>query len=270
MKRSLVISAAALAAFALVGCNTGNSDPQPVSWHVLSKMQEVTNGVVTITEHEWNDETDSKVSETQKVNGFTVYSNTGYASSNTGTYTEYCYRESYFADGTPPLRSKLVTTYGDQYMSKPLETRYEEFILSGPDADETNPAIRNLTEWNGQGNHREVQHFAGDTRVLHQRNFRYDSGGFGYTYEESVDGGEYVDMCLKVTKRSNSTLMVTEYELYRDWDGSKGTVIEKKTDFEVPDEFTIKYKITRYDNEGENPVVTDVTETYEYLTVEFK
>lgn len=269
MKKSLVISAAALAALALVGCNLNGSEPQSYPYSVLASSLEVTNGVQTLTEHTWDDETDTKVSETQKVGNQLVYRISNYTSGSVGgVYAETRYRESYSTDGTPPRSYKLVSLYGARYGTNMLETKYEEFLLSGPDADETNPASRILQEWNQNGAHTDVKQFEGETQVLHQRNFRYNDLGMGYSYEESKNGGEYVPMYLKVLQRRGSAQVIVEYELYREWDGSTGTLVEKKSDYAQPDPATATYKITKWDDEGANPVVTEVTDKYMSLTID--
>lgn len=276
MKRSILFSATALAAFVMTGCNPSGHGTQTAIWDMPVKTVENSPGKKVVTDYTFNRETSAKTGEIQKINGQTAYVISDYEPGVNASG-----QETISATRTTPgeggeIKEKLVTTYAffgsGGYSSQALSIKYEEFLL-GEGGSETVPVRYSTTDRNSDGNQKEVKKYEGTTMVFHQWDFQYPSSVDGYTYKEQKEGGEAVDMFYKVTKRSSSTNGIIGYEIYSDWDGNDGILIQKQTDYEIAKlssaEFSVEYTITNYDAEGENPVETEVVDYYEVIELTF-
>lgn len=259
MKKLFAISAATLfAAFATTGCNSPvgtNSD----TLSLLVSSEEKTGSDVTFTEYEWDD-TGNQISESRTLNRAPVYDITDFEfTDNSNNYTITRIRRSYDAEGAT-VSHRLVTTYGLIYGNKLLETKYEEFLLTGENADPATPVIYTLTEYNSEGMRSGFKRFENGVEVLGQSNFQYDYYTGAYTYTEVKNGGRGAQFRYNPSDYG--------YVLYASRDGGSEIIAEKLTDFNEVNSTTISFKITRYDEEGNNGVETEITNKYRFLTIE--
>ncbi len=265
MKKAFAISVAALAAFAMTGCNPTGSGSD--SYPELVETEEITNGVVTKTEFEFDDK-GRKISETRYVNGRMTYKIDGFEDGNNGTYrTLTRTRTNYNEDGSTSVHT-LVSVFGYSTSQHLLETEYKVTDAGG--------AVIELkeTKHNEKGVS-EIKHTVNGAEILHRTDYNYDNMSGSnpyYTYKESKDGGEPVNMYFKALLYDNTNNIFTplEYEIWAGWesDTNKGVLVEEQIEYEGK-QMEIKYEFVKYDAEGNNPVKTFITHTYEMLTITF-
>lgn len=259
MKRVLTITAlSTLLAASLTGCNPlGGKTNSITDYFKVSTRETSADGTVTLTEFELDDK-GALIGQTQKSNGKYVYKIADFTY-DTAVGTKTSFRTEYESDGTTEVaRYKLVSTYGLRYGNKLLETKYEEFLLTGENADETSPARHTVTQYNAAGLPSDSKDFENGEMVLWHKDFEYYTTNYSYT---EVKGD--------VTKRIHyRTTSEGGYEIFTDWNGSTGILIEMVDNMDST-ETTVSYdRYDGYDSEGENPVKTSVVETYEKITIE--
>jgi Rieske Fe-S protein len=265
MKKVFAISVAALAAFVATGCNpSGNSSyTQPV----IVEQEEITGGVITTSEYEY-DAMGNQISEVRSVNGRTVYKIDGYENGYDGSHrTLTRTRTNYGEDGSVVSTHTLVSTFGYSTGRELMETEYKV-------TDDEGIVIElKETRYNENGL-AEIKHTIDKDEVLHRTD--YDNGNMSgsapyYTYMESRNGGGPVKMCYKITLFSINdygAISPFEYEIWAGWesDTNKGILVEKQSEYEDK-QMGYGYEVVKYDPDGNNPVTTKVTKTFEMLTI---
>jgi hypothetical protein len=162
-------------------------------------------------------------------------------------------------DGTTTTK-KLVSTLGASNGYNPLETIYEEF----EEGNDTTPVEVRQMRYNEYGNITEYTVKVRGVETLRRTDYDYEQSytEFGYTYTESKDGGTPVPMFFKATKMGNQSPL--EYELYSNWDGTTGTLIEEQTDYEE-NGMTAEWTISRLNADGSRSKI-DYEKRYETMT----
>ena len=257
---------AAIAAVAVTGCNPTGSSSWEWEEDVLVKSTKMTGGMIVVTEYEWDDATANQTGESQKINGVTTYETTDFEwklnSSNQETQTRI--RTTKITDGE--IREKLVTTYANYGSRGRAEIKHEEFLLTGDNADESVPVRYTTTERNDVGNPTDIKRYEGTTMVFRQWDFQYNDQGSGYSYKEQKEGGEETTMYFEVKTRDLYGTILN-YNRYSGWNGTEGTLIEKVVYDVSQVAKTYEYTITTYDEEGNNPVETEVEDKYKTITI---
>lgn len=253
MKKLIVISAAAFAAFATTGCNMNGGGTYEGTVERVEKItRQTVGGATVVTDYTWDPETAAQTGEIQRTDGQTDYILSDFESgTNSNGYSILTrIRASYNEEGDP-IREKLVTTYGHYYDNQYWETKHEEFLL-GPGDEET--LVRyTTTEWGDRGRIREFKSYEGEVMILRLWNYNYITNS-DYTYSEQEIGAA------EVTKgyKKNETPAYIERYIMR---GEDKFVYEKADEFEQ-DGLVIEYKITSYDPAQSDPtaVVTNVSQ----------
>ena len=269
MKRIPVLSTA-LAVFMMTGCDPGGDRTRTERVSVIVKStQQTIDGDVVVTEYTWDEQTVAKTLETRTVNGELLYRMDEFETGTNDDHEEFvsCIRTTFADEGD--IREKLVTTYlatgyRVYYGGGLRETKYEEFLL-GEGGSEEIPVRHKTTEWGPNGRETEIKEYEMQTEVLRLFDFNYSPSGDGHTYKKSEEGGEPVTMYYKITQRAANRAVIG-FELYSGWNGQEGTLVEKVTDYEKEGN-TVEYKFTKYDENGENPVETNVTELYDEIVL---
>ncbi len=255
MKKSFAISAAALAAFVMTGCNSGGSSSYTDTFPVRVSLEEATVGGNTVTTSWTYDKKTGLVNgETQKVGPVIVYEIADY----TFEGNEFIrYRTSY---GDGGLQQKMVSTLEYIYNGN-YETKLEIFNM-GPNGAGTTP----VEVWDKDFDMRSdmivptLDKHTKNTEngvevILHRYDYDYTSA-LSCTYKEIVNGGEPVTMT-----QTYSDSNFTNYEIKN----ADGDLVEKVSAYNVEDD-TITYTLTRYDADR-NVTVTNVTEKWDTISV---
>jgi hypothetical protein len=219
-----------------------------------------------VTDYTWDEETTLQTGEVQTIDGVTSYTISDFKQEVNVNGVQTLTRTRTRTVEGEPVVEKLVTTYG-AFGNNSLEVKYEEF-LSG----ETTPVRHSTIDRDSYGRAREVKEYEDGTLTLHRWEFIYPDSNSGYTYREQIAGGAPVAMFYKVTARDMNG-NVTGYEIYSNWDGSDGILIEKATDYKSNNSLnTVEYTITRYDTTESGPVtvVTNVTEEFVTFNITIK
>lgn len=260
MKKRLLFLTAAIAAFAATGCNTSGSSTS-TEYYEVRTTEESDNGVTVITEKE-RDINGSLKSETQKVNGRTVYDITDFKFTNTTVTSK---RTSY-GQNSDSTEETLKSTY-DAYYG--YETKFE--VLDKDD----NLVESKTMSYDDNGRLTDVRHTENQVEVLHQYGYDYtgwndNSANPYYTYKEKKNGGAEVAMYHKATKILSGSFIV-EWEVYANYDGTtaslvESNIVEKVTEFESSD-LEQSYIVTKREESGADPVKTEVTVEYKAFTI---
>jgi hypothetical protein len=258
MKRTAFILAAT-AAIAFTGCEMGGSStetrPMPVE---ITETHD--NGDEYVTKLEY-DEMGLLLKETKTKNGGAFYVisdfNNGYNSAGYMTVTRT--RVTTNDDGTTATE-KLVSTLGAPDGYNLLETKYEVF----EEGNDITPIEVRETQYHENGNTKEYTVLSRGVETLHRTDYDYNQtyAAIGYTYKESKDGGAPVPMFFKATRVSDRIPL--EHELYSNWDGTNGTLIEEQTDYEEVN-MTAKWTISRRNADGSMSKI-DYEKRYENMT----
>ena len=255
MKKLVMISAvSALAASVMAGCN-GDTDGNSSKINRCVATVAQTGSDVVRTEYRYEEGSSTEIGQVQTLNGKKVYEIDDYQY-GAATFTRY---RTTYNDGST-IRHKLVSTYN----SNGSEIAYEVFLENGTSVEKTET----------QYNHYEYYDFP--TSIVYTKEGRevfrreefdyygmssYSSSTPWFTFLEIRDGVE-TTMCQKWTEILQGILF--GYEVYSDWDGTNGTLIEKKGGY---GESVGKraYTITRYVNGIATE--TKITEEMETVTV---
>jgi hypothetical protein len=259
-KTTTFATLAALATLTLAGCNSYGSNTS-TSFPLVETIEEVTDGEIRTTSFEYNDR-GSTIREIQTVGGKTIYEINDYVYSNIISRIRTTHNE----DGTT-TRQRLETTYSNDGMYQTELMRV--FLLTGEEADPAMPTdVYELTYYIDTKYSYLYRHTNNLGQTVLERS-GYDYGYLStatphYTYLEKADGitrrmrHEYTDATGK------------NHDLYsadvNDLEG-KGDKVESVTEYKF-DAGTMKETYTFTDHRGDTPVVTKVTTTYVYKTVQ--
>jgi hypothetical protein len=269
MKRSAFILGA-IAAITLAGCEMGGNNGYTQSRYFPTKMTETTAGVTVTTTYKWDDNA-NQIEETQTTSGSSV----GYVISDyenaieNNIHVSTCIRVSTDAEGVQKTET-LKSTYGAYAGGGYRESKFEIF-----ESGSTTPVEVRETKYGNDGIS-DYKITRDGVVTLHRNEYNYNVSSLtGFTFKESVNGGEPVNIChvyTEVQRDYNGDISaVLGYEIYSNWTGNKenSTLIEKKTDYSESGT-TSEYTITKYDANGENPVVTEVETDYKLITVTYE
>ena len=250
MKKSFAISAAALAAFVMTGCNTGGSNSYTETFPVRVSKEEVTiGGSVVSTSWTYDKTTGAMTGETRKTNLNHDYTIEDYVLEG-DKHTRY----RTWADGS---KQKIVSTLEYIYNNN-YETKIEVFNI-GPNGVETTPVEvwdKGFEAYNNIVYPSLERHVENGNETLLRTNYNYLSA-LSCSYTETVNGGTPVSMVqtYESSEMTNYTIKTAD-----------GQLVEAVSDYTSDGKSTVTYKITRYDADR-NATVTNVTEKYESITV---
>ena len=274
MKRSTLIIAA-LAAFALGGCDMGTSSSTSTHYVRVQTTETVTTAdgtdtyVIKIKYNEWGYVSE----ETTTKNGrpWRVMKDYRSGTNGDGFGTMSCTRETINDDGSTDTHT-LVATYGAYYETVPLETRFE-VLTTG-----TTPTAIEWRTVEYEGNHiKRYDSWTAEGGLVTRTDFRYANSPKPIeTFTEVRNGGTPVRVGI-VTTQFDVDLKPLEYKMYRNipegaWDGEPGEnaqLIEERADYGSDlnkNSWTnLKYE---YDADGVRSTVstTEVENEYQNLT----
>jgi YD repeat-containing protein len=260
MKKLLAnLALAPIAVLALAGCTPSLNNSMTVE--VLASLKEEKGSDIRVTSYEYDDQ--GRISgEKQTLNGSTVYETTEY------TYGESIERfRTTQNEGGSTSKHRLETTF--KYENNLLTEVFKVFLISGDEADETNPVNVYESSTSNDNERRPMGYKhtnkAGET-VLQRSGYDYSGlqTSFIYTYVESGDGLTPQRMTLEYTSAS-----LREYKLYANEVSTpqteKGELVEERTGYSS-DDTTLSFNII--DHSGESPVTTKYTYTYKQITLD--
>ncbi|MDR1671635.1 MAG: hypothetical protein LBR57_03855 [Alistipes sp.] len=269
MKKLSVAFMTALTCLAITtACDRG--DDSATLSVVVSLTAESPSGL-RITTYEYSDK-GTIIGEKQTLNTVPVYEITDFDYSSGLTR----YRTSHNPDGTT-TRHKMVTSYlYDEINERQVQVEtLKEYLLTGPDADETKPenTYQTYTSADQTQLPQGYKHTNKQGEVVLQRsNFDYSamsSGGAtpSYSYVEtgsSVPSPQRLTLVYENVNLRNYTLYSSSVD-----DTEKGIRVETRENHPGTDN-TVSFTITVYPKEeGATPIATKYTYTYENKTFTF-
>lgn len=256
---------AALSALSLAACGPTQNSYSYTARQLVS-TSEKTGSDEWRTEYSY-DATGSYSLIVRKLNG-TTHSETKNFAMVDGKYT----RVRINKDVSPETYDRLVTSFVAASYGVNLTAADEVYRIASattPIAAGDKPTKSTVYTYDSSYLLTEYKETVGETVMLRRRNYDVshmtDQAPY-FTYDESTDdGATWVKMC-EVRQVVNNRVL--GYEIYRNWvsNTEKGVLKRAKSGFFETD-LTDEYTLTEYDDDGKNPVVTTVNNTYKLETI---
>ncbi len=262
----------------MAGCDLGGSYTQEFTVNMTVSLEQKTGGNTTLTEYEWEEQTVLPTAEKQTLNGKLVYEDVSYERDETN-FKLTCYRKYYEADGTTLAHThRRELSYRNGWgLNPPYKT--EVFL----DNDRVELLEYTYDEW---GMLKSARHEKDGVLVYEKKDYTYQERSRTYTLVTAGEVEKTVtesfletqhknpdrteikigDVLVEYTQHSyNNGYSYAGFEKYT-VAGTVETLIEKQDNLKV-DGMTATYDITLRDENGENPVVTNVEEEYVAIKV---
>lgn len=263
MKRLIATSAAALAAFALTGCNDTDRPSGNYTWTdkllVSATERPVGEGPIVLTQYEY-DNVGAQKGEKQYIGGKLRYEDTDFKAEDV-VLTRI--RTVYNDDGSVKEKQKRHSTVKN-ILGVYMEVKFEAFLADADGNFSTTPFERYENEYDSNGNPSKYTLWENGVEVRYQWDYAFNTEAGEATFKRR-DGGENgttMPVYHRKTKGSDGKFD-GGYKMYIGMSIDNGKLIEERS-ITSRDDLSDAYTISTWDNDGSEASKKTTSYTLEY------